>query len=145
MKKRFNNGFGKTNVYGALYPFGFGLSYTTFTYKNLSFSADTIKQNGSVTLTVDVTNVGKYKGDEVVQLYMKDETSSVTVYESQLRGFERINLNPGETKTVTFALLPVDFKLLDKKMQCVVEPGSFELMVGSSSEDIRGKKKLYIK
>jgi beta-glucosidase len=145
MKKRFNNGFGKTNVYGALYPFGFGLSYTTFTYKNLSFSADTIKQNGSVTVTVDVTNVGKYKGDEVVQLYMKDETSSVTVYESQLRGFERINLLPGETKTVSFALHPDDFKLLDKKMQWVVEPGSFELMVGSSSEDIRGKKKLYIK
>jgi len=139
------NGFGKTNVYGALYPFGFGLSYTTFTYKNLSFSADTIKQNGSVTVTVDVTNVGKYKGDEVVQLYMKDETSSVTVYESQLRGFERINLLPGETKTVSFALHPDYFKLLDKKMQWVVEPGSFELMVGSSSEDIRGKKKLYIR
>ncbi len=139
------NGFGKTNVYGALYPFGFGLSYTTFAYKNITLSADTIKINGNVSVSVDVTNTGKYKGDEVVQLYMKDETSSVTVYESQLRGFERINLNPGETKTVTFTLHPDDFKLLDKKMKWIVEPGSFELMIGSSSEDIRAKKKLYIK
>jgi beta-glucosidase len=139
------NGFGKTNVYGALYPFGFGLSYTTFAYKNITLSADTIKTNGSVSVRVDVTNTGKYKGDEVVQLYMKDETSSVTVYESQLRGFERITLNPSETKTVTFTLHPDDFKLLDKMMKWVVEPGSFELMIGSSSEDIRAKKKLYIK
>ncbi len=138
------NGFGKTNVYGALYPFGFGLSYTSFKYSNLTISPE--KQNGTqkIDITVDITNTGKYKGDEVVQLYFKDEVSSVTVYETQLRGFERVSLNVGETKTVRFALSPKDISLLDKKMQSVVEPGVFEILVGSSSEDIRVKKKFIV-
>ncbi len=138
------NGFGKTNVYGALYPFGFGLSYTNFQYSNLTISPE--KQNGTqkIDITVDITNTGKYKGDEVVQLYFKDEVSSVTVYETQLRGFERISLNVGETKTVRFTLSPKDISLLDKNMKSVVEPGVFEILVGSSSEDIRVKKKFVI-
>ena len=138
------NGFGKTNVYGALYPFGFGLSYTNFQYSNLKVSPE--KQNGTqkIEVTVDITNVGKYKGDEVVQLYFKDEVSSVTVYETQLRGFERISLNVGETKTVHFNLSPKDISLLDRNMKSVVEPGVFEILVGSSSEDIRVKKKFVI-
>ncbi|MEI6265527.1 MAG: glycoside hydrolase family 3 N-terminal domain-containing protein [Sphingobacteriia bacterium] len=138
------NGFGKTNVYGALYPFGFGLSYTSFKYSNLTISPE--KQNGTqkIDISVDITNTGKYKGDEVVQLYFKDEVSSVTVYETQLRGFERISLNVGETKTVRFTLSPKDISLLDKNMQSVVEPGVFEILVGSSSEDIRVKKKFIV-
>jgi len=80
----------------------------------------------------------------VVQLYLKDEVSSVTVYETQLRGFDRITLNAGETKTVKFILKPDDLKLLDKKMKWVVEPGTFEVLIGSSSEDIREKKKFII-
>jgi len=138
------NGFGKTNLYGSLYPFGFGLSYTSFTYSNLKVSPETQSPNGNIEVTVDVTNSGKYKGDEVVQLYYRQEQSSVTVYESQLRGFERIPINPGETKTVKFALKPSDFQMLNKQMKWVVEPGSYEIMVGSSSEDIRVRKHFII-
>ena len=134
------NGFGKTNVYGALYPFGFGLSYTTFAYTNLVVTPEKQNATGNIAVSVNITNSGKYKGDEVVQLYLKDEVSSVTVYETQLRGFERITLNAGETKTVKFILRPDDLKLLDKKMKWVVEAGTFEVLIGSSSEDIRVKK-----
>ena len=138
------NGFGKTNVYGALYPFGFGLSYTTFTYSNLVVTPEKQHAKGSISISVDITNTGKLKGDEVVQLYVKDEVSSVTVYETQLRGFERITLNAGETKTVKFVLQPADIALLNKDMKEVVEPGIFEIQIGSSSEDIRLKKKFKI-
>ena len=138
------NGFGKTNVYASLYPFGYGLSYTSFDYSNLMVSPEKQKRDNEVNISVDITNTGKYKGDEVVQLYFKDETSSVTVYESQLRGFERVSLNPGETKTIKFTLKPDDLKLLDKKMKWVVEPGTFEVLIGSSSEDIRLRKKFII-
>ena len=134
------NGFGKTNVYGALYPFGHGLSYTTFEYSNLIVTPDKQNRKGNIAVSVDIANTGKYKGDEVVQLYFRDEVSSVTVYESQLRGFERITLNPGEIKTVKFVIKPDDLKLLDKNMKWVVEPGTFEIMIGSSSEDIRARK-----
>jgi len=138
------NGFGKTNVFGALYPFGFGLSYTTFSYSNILAKPNIKNSIGNISISVDITNSGKYKGDEVVQLYLKDEVSSVTVYETQLRGFERITLNAGETKTVNFILNPDDLKLLDKNMKWVIEPGTFEVLIGSSSEDIRVSKKFII-
>ena len=138
------NGFGKTNVYGALYPFGHGLSYTTFAYSNLVVTPEKSNSENDILVSVDITNTGKYKGDEVVQLYLKDEVSSVTVYETQLRGFERITLNSGETKTVRFNLKQDDLKLLDKEMKWLVEPGYFEVLMGSSSEDIRLKKKFEI-
>ena len=137
------NGFGKTNVYGALYPFGYGLSYTQFKYSNLVMS-DKLSSKQNITVKVNVENIGKYKGEEVVQLYIKDEVSSVTVYETQLRGFERIALNVGEKKTVEFTIKPDDLKLLDKKMKWIVEPGTFEILIGSSSEDIRLRKKIEI-
>jgi beta-glucosidase len=139
------NGFGKTNVYGALYPFGYGLSYTSFAYSNLKVSPETQTPKGEIEVSVEVTNTGKYKGDEVVQLYFKDEVSSVTVYETQLRGFERITLLPGEKKTVSFKLKAADLQLMNKDMQWVVEPGVFEIQIGSSSTDIRLKQKFNIK
>ena len=138
------NGFGKTNVYGSLYPFGYGLSYTSFTYRNLIVSPEKQNTDGNIEISVDVTNSGKCTGDEVVQLYYRQEQSSVTIYESQLRGFERINLNPGETKTLKFQLKPSDLQMLNKQMKWVVEPGMFEVMIGSSSEDIRVRKHFII-
>ena len=138
------NGFGKTNVYGALYPFGYGLSYTTFEYSNLMVTPEKQNVSGNIEVAVDITNTGKLKGDEVVQLYFKDEVTSVTVYETQLRGFERITLMPGEKKTVHFTLTPNDISLLDKNMKRVVEPGFFDVFIGSSSEDIRLTKKIMI-
>lgn len=134
------NGFGKTRVSGPLYPFGYGLSYTTFSYSNLVLSADKIKHQGEIEVKVDVKNTGNMLGDEIVQLYIKDNVSSVITYDSRLRGFERITLQPGETKTVTFTLKPEDLALLDKNMAWTVEPGVFEVRVGASSEDIRLRK-----
>lgn len=131
------NGSGNTRVVGALYPFGHGLSYTSFRYENLNIDAPETGTQGEVKVSVDITNTGKYKGDEVVQLYVRDLVSSVVTYDSQLRGFERISLNPGETKNVSFVLKSSDLQILDKNMNWTVEPGKFEILVGSSSEDVR--------
>jgi beta-glucosidase len=127
----------KSRVLEPLYPFGYGLSYTRFKYANLII--DTTKQDseGIIEVKAHVTNTGKMVGDEVVQMYMQDLVSSVTVYEKQLRGFERIHLNPGETKQVVFQLDPEDLSLINKEMNRVVEPGDFKILVGSSSVDIR--------
>lgn len=138
------NGYGKTSVNGPLYPFGFGLSYTTFEYSNLVVNPEKQNSQGDFEISVDVKNTGRLKGDEVVQLYFKDIVSSVTVYESQLRGFERISLLPGETKTVKFILHPDDLALLDKNMNWIVEPGQFEIWIGSSSVDIKLKKTITV-
>ena len=127
----------KTRVNGALYYFGHGLSYTTFTYSNLRVSPLVQNPRGDVTVSVDVKNSGAREGDEVVQLYTRDLLSSVTTYEKNLRGFERIRLMPGETKAVKFVLKPNDLALWDRSMHFVVEPGKFKVMIGSSSEDIR--------
>jgi len=139
------NGYGKTSVNGPLYHFGYGLSYTTFEYSNLVVSPETQNSQGDIEVSVDVKNTGRTKGDEVVQLYLKDVVSSVTTYESQLRGFERITLQPGENKTVKFILHPDDLALLDKNMNWTVEPGQFEVWIGTSSVDIKLKKTFTIK
>ena len=139
------NGYGKTTVNGPLYPFGYGLSYTNFEYSNLKISADSIESQSNIQISADVKNVGKVKGDEVVQLYLKDLVSSVTTYEMQLRSFERISLNPGEKQTINFILHPDDLALLDKNMNWTVEPGDFEILIGSSSVDIRLKKKFSVR
>ena len=139
------NGFGKTSVNGPLYPFGFGLSYTSFKYGNLIVQPQEQEAQGSIEVSVEISNTGKYKGDEVVQLYVRDLLSSVITYDSQLRGFERIGLLPGEKKTVRFTLTPDDLALLDRNMNRVVEPGQFEIMIGSSSVDIKCKKTITIK
>jgi beta-glucosidase len=139
------NGFGRTMVNGPLYPFGYGLSYTSFEYSNLVINQATPNAQSNIEISVDITNKGSMKGDEVVQLYLKDLVSSVTVYESVLRGFERITLSPGETKTVKFLLRPADLAILDKNMNWTVEPGEFEILAGSSSVDIRQRKKFTVK
>jgi beta-glucosidase len=138
------NGYGHTSVVGSLYPFGYGLSYTTFTYSNLTVTQQTPHAKGDIIVTVDVTNSGSRKGDEIVQLYLRDMVSSVTTYDFVLRGFERVPLQPGEKKTVTMTMKWDDLALLDKNMNWVVEPGKFEVMVGSSSEDIRLKKEIEV-
>ena len=122
---------------GALYPFGHGLSYTTFEYADLTVSPDTITPNQQATVRLKVTNTGQREGDEVVQLYTRDVLSSVTTYEKRLAGFERVHLLPGETKEVSFEIDRKHLELLDKDMQWVVEPGAFSIMAGASSEDIR--------
>jgi beta-glucosidase len=138
------NSWGKTSVNGALYPYGYGLSYTKFEYSNLVVSPEKENAQGDVQVSVDVTNTGARAGDDVVQLYLKDEISSVTTYEYDLRGFERVNLKPGEKKTVQFTLHPDDLALLDKNMNWTVEPGKFMVMIGSSSEDIKLKKEFEV-
>jgi beta-glucosidase len=99
---------------------------------------------GDIRVSVEVKNSGDRKGDEVVQLYLKDMVSSVITYNYQLRGFERVSLEPGETKIVTFLLHPDDLALLDKNMNWTVEPGKFQIMIGSSSVDIKLKKEFEI-
>jgi beta-glucosidase len=138
------NSWGKTSVNGALYPFGYGLSYTTFDFGNLQVSPEKEHQQGDIKVTVEVTNTGKVKGDEVVQLYLKQEISSVTTYDYDLRGFARVSLNPGEKKTEEFTLHPDDLAILDKNMNWTVEPGKFQVMIGNSSEDIKLKKEFEV-
>jgi beta-glucosidase len=131
------NGFGNSLAEGALYPFGFGLSYTKFEYANLKISPATIPTNGEVNVTCEIKNTGDRAGDEIAQLYFRQETSSVTTYELNLCGFERVSLQPGETKTATFKLPASALELINRQGQRVVEPGAFKIMVGSSSADIR--------
>ncbi|UEA64215.1 glycoside hydrolase family 3 C-terminal domain-containing protein [Hoylesella buccalis] len=121
----------------ALYYFGHGLSYTTFKYSNLRLSAQNISPTDSVVVSCDITNTGKRAGDEVVQLYIQDVLSTVTTYEKNLRGFERVHLKPGETRTLSFVIKPEHLQLINEQYQYVVEPGDFKVMMGASSEDIR--------
>jgi len=128
-----------------LYEFGYGLSYTTFEYSNFQILPNEINTAGEVEISLDLKNTGKVKGDEVVQLYINDVISSVTTPIKELKGFLRISLKPGETKTVKFKLLPEDMALLDQNMKEVVEPGVFDVMIGSSSRDIRLKGKFEVR
>ena len=128
-----------------LFPFGHGLSYTTFKYGKLKLSADTIKADGSVNISVEITNTGKRAGDEVAQLYVHQVKSSVKRPAKELRGFQRINLQPGEKKTVTLTLPAEKLAFWDEKTHSfVVEPGAFDLMVGASSMDIRAQDQVTV-
>jgi beta-glucosidase len=118
-----------------LFPFGFGLSYTKFSFKNVRLAKQKIKCNGSTQVLVDVTNTGKRAGTEVVQLYIRDCVSSVTRPVKELKGFQKISLEAGETKTVALEITPESLAFWDVRMKYVVEPGEFEIMVGSSSRD----------
>jgi beta-glucosidase len=131
------NGGGDTLVTGALYPFGYGLSYTRFEYQNIAIQPATIQPGESLTVSAQIKNCGDRAGDEVVQLYLRDIQSSVITYEKQLRGFERVHLQPGETKTVTFPLQKRDMELINAEFHRVVEPGVFEVEIAASSTDVR--------
>lgn len=135
---------GPVRVSGALYPFGYGLSYTTFDYSDMKVTPVKTGLLSDVTVSFKVTNTGKTAGDEVVQLYLNDEVSSVTTYTSVLRGFERIHLKPGETKEVKFTLTSQDLGLWNRHNEFVVEPGFFEVRAGASSQDIRLKERFEI-
>ncbi|MCC8424065.1 glycoside hydrolase family 3 C-terminal domain-containing protein [Mucilaginibacter sp. UR6-11] len=128
-----------------LFPFGHGLSYTAFSYSNLKLSAKQIKASGAVTVKVDVKNTGKLAGDEVVQLYIHDVSPSLKRPAEELRGFERITLDPGQTKTVTLAIPGSKLAFYDEKIHDFrVEPEMIEVMVGSSSADIRLKSQFRV-
>jgi beta-glucosidase len=120
-----------------LWEFGFGLSYTSFEYSNLQITPKESGPAGDVMVSVDVKNTGKKDGNEVVQLYINDEISSMSRPVKELKGFEKLSLVAGEKKTVSFKLTPEHLSFLDRNLEPVVEPGMFKVMVGSSSQDIR--------
>ena len=127
----------KTRAAGALYDFGYGLSYTTFEYSDMQLSSSRIMPGDSLTVSCVIKNTGSRKGDEISQLYIHDLVSSITVYDRMLRGFERITLEPGESRKVEFKLGPEDFTMLDRNLKPVIEPGLFEIYIGASSVDLR--------
>ena len=128
---------GTVRVAGVLYPFGYGLSYTTFEYSDLQISKPVIGPYENFTVSCVVKNTGSREGDEVAQLYLHDDVSSVITYVKVLRGFERIHLQPGEQRRVEFKLTPQELGLWTTDDKFVVEPGTFSIEVGSSSTDIR--------
>ncbi len=119
-----------------LFPFGFGLSYTTFKYSNLKITKPKIGTNEETTVTVDITNTGKVRGDEVAQMYLRDEVSSVTRPVKELKDFARVSIEPNQTKTVTFTITPQKLQFYNREMKRVVEPGTFQIMVGGNSVDL---------
>jgi beta-glucosidase len=120
-----------------LFPFGYGLSYTTFEIGTPQLSSDHIGVDGSVTVSVPVRNTGSRAGDQTVQLYVHQLVGSVTRPIKELKAFERVNIAAGETKTVTFTLTPETFRMWNIDMHRVVEPGAFEVMVGPNSVDLK--------
>ena len=128
-----------------LYPFGYGLSYTNFQYSNLRVESPAILPQGNAHVSVDVENTGKQPGIETVQLYLRERFTPVATPVEQLRGFQRVELSPGQKKTVTFKLGPEDLKLLNKDMHWAVVPGTFDIMIGHSSADIAAKGTLEVK
>ena len=120
-----------------LYPFGYGLSYTTFSYSDIKLSAPSFKPGGSITAKVTLTNTGKVEGKEVVQLYTRDLVGSITRPVKELKGFQKINLKPGESKEVTFTLSAEDLKFYNADLKYVAEPGDFQLFIGTNSRDLK--------
>jgi beta-glucosidase len=139
---------GRTYLYyngTPLYPFGFGLSYTTFSYKNFQVEPMSVTPNGAATVTVDITNVGARAGDEVVQLYTHDAFASVARPLKELHGFKRIHLDPGQSQTVSFTLAAKDLAFWDVQSHAWhVEDGVFDIAVGASSADIRAQGALVV-
>jgi beta-glucosidase len=118
-----------------LYAFGYGLSYTTFEIQNVRLAKKSIRRNEATRVTADVTNTGRRAGTEVIQMYIRDLVSSVTRPIKELKGFKKVSLQPGETKTVTLEITPDSLAFYDVNMKFVVEPGEFEILVGNSSRD----------
>jgi beta-glucosidase len=128
-----------------LFPFGFGLSYTTFEYSALRIEPAAIGPSDSAVVRLTLRNAGSRAGDEVVQLYLRDVLASVARPVMELKGFQRLHLAPGESREVVFTLGPRHLRLLDQEMRWVVEPGSFRVMIGSSSKDIRLRGHLLVR
>ena len=131
-------------TFGWIFPFGYGLSYSTFKYDNLKLSAKTMKVNESITLSCDVTNVSDIGGYETVQLYIHDELATVTRPIKELKGFQKIYLNAGEKKSVTFTIDSSVLEFWNAQNKYMVEPGKFTLMIGCSSEDICFQESLQV-
>jgi beta-glucosidase len=128
-----------------LYPFGYGLSYTQFEYSDLKLSSDTIREHGEIEFQFTVQNTGKIKGDEVAQVYVHDVDASIKVPINQLKRFQRITLDPGESKTLTFKIPASEFSFYSTRTNDLrIEPGTWEIQVGSSCKDIRLKKNITI-
>lgn len=123
------------------YEFGYGLSYTSFKYENLQLSSNKIKDNDRIDVSMNIINIGKYTGEEVVQLYIRDKVASVVRPVKELKDFRKLKLQPGESKTIHFTIDREKLSFYNKNLQWVTEPGEFDLMIGSSSEDIRLKDK----
>ena len=123
-----------------LYPFGYGLSYTTFRYGDLQLSNNSMNEKGKITASVTVTNTGNYDADEIVQMYIRDMVGSVARPVKELKGFERIHLKKGESRTVSFDITVEQLKFYNSALNWVCEPGEFEVMVGGNSRDVQTKK-----
>ncbi len=136
------DGRGEARVNGYLYPFGYGLSYTTFAYSNMKVDTSLYRSKKEILISCDITNTGSVSGTEIAQLYIHDEVSSVITFAQKLRGFARITLQPREEKQVHFVLHKDDLSILDKNMQWTTEPGWFDFLIGASSEDIRLKERV---
>jgi len=130
------------NVSGFLYPFGYGLSYTSFAYRDLKIDQSLYDSHKKIKVSFSLKNTGIRAGEEVVQLYFTDEVSSVTTYVKNLRGYKRIALKAAEEKRVEFEISDQDLSLLNREMEKVTEPGWFKIMIGASSEDIRLEKRI---
>ncbi len=128
-----------------VYPFGYGLSYTSFSYSDISLSSTSLKGNQKLTATVTVTNNGKYEGKEVVQLYIRDVVGSVTRPVKELKGFQKISLKPGESKQVTFTITPEDLKFYNYDLKFDWEAGEFQIMIGTNSKDVKMAKVNWVK
>jgi len=120
-----------------LFPFGYGLSYTNFEYSNMVVEPESTTCNGQIKISIDIKNTGSCRGDEVVQLYISDEQSTITRPVKELKGFKRVNLDKGQKKTVTFIIASEQLGFYDRNMRYIIEPGNIKVMVGSSSEDTR--------
>ena len=129
------NGYGFTRVEGPLFPFGYGLSYTSFEYSDLAIGKDKV--------SFRVTNTGSRAGAEIAQLYIRDRYASVVTYDSVLRGFEKVFLKSGESREISFPLGDEELRILGKDMKWVVEPGEFDIKIGASSTDIRLRGTLF--
>ena len=128
-----------------LYPFGFGLSYTTFLYSDVTLSSPEMSTDGNITASVTVWNTGSYDADEIVQLYIRDVVGSISRPVKELKGFKRIHLKSGESQTVSFLITPELLKFYDYNLKYVIEPGDFEIMIGPNSRDVKRRAlKVYI-
>ena len=128
-----------------VYPFGYGLSYTSFSYSDLTLSRKSLKGESILSVTVNVTNTGAFTGKEVVQLYIRDKVGSVTRPVKELKAFRKIELKPGEQKKVRFDLSTEDLKFYDSDLNFGWEPGEFEIMVGPNSRDVTSETITWMK